>query len=107
MINATHSGLNVYQATTSATALDSTGKLVMESILETKAETVEQLVCGLCGSLHVPFEEGTAAAWLQDLLKPHITQVLVCNRRKNPLLKVGNKDTRFSRSRSGQNGGAS
>jgi hypothetical protein len=33
--------------------------------------------------VHVTFEEGTWAAWLYDLLKPHVTEVLVCNTRKN------------------------
>jgi hypothetical protein len=33
--------------------------------------------------LRVTFEEGTWAAWLYDLMKPHVTEVLVCNTRKN------------------------
>jgi hypothetical protein len=31
---------------------------------------------------------------LHDLLKPHVTEVLVCDSRKNALLKVGNKNDR-------------
>jgi hypothetical protein len=57
-------GLDVHQATISAAVLDSTGKLVMGSILETKAATVLQFVQGLRGSLQVTLEEGTCAAWL-------------------------------------------
>jgi transposase len=72
-----------------------TGKLVMECILETKAATILQFVHGLRGSLHVAFEEGTCAAWLHDLLKPHVTNVLVCDPRKNSLLKAGNKNDRI------------
>jgi hypothetical protein len=97
MNDAKYIGLDVHQATISATVLDSTGKLVMESILETKAETILQFILGLRGSLHVTFEEGTCAAWLHDLLKPHVTQVLVCDPRKNALLKVGNKSDRAYR----------
>ena len=95
MNDAKYIGLDVHQATISATVLDSTGKLVMESILETKAETILQFVRGLRGSLHVTFEKGTCAAWLHDLLKPHVIQVLVCDPRKNALLKVGNKNDRI------------
>src|SRR6266403_436936 len=84
-------GLDVHQATISATVLDSAGKLVMGAILETKVATILQFIHGLRGSLHVTFEEGTCAAWLYDLLKPHVTQILVCDPRKNALLKVGNK----------------
>jgi len=36
-------------------------------------------------------KEGTWAAWLYDLLKAHVHQVLVCNPRRNALLKEGNK----------------
>ena len=67
----------------------------MEAILETKAETILQFLRGLHGSLHVTLEEGTWAAWLRDLLQPHVTRVLVCDPRKNALLKAGNKSDRI------------
>src|SRR6202035_4246439 len=91
MNDAKYIGLDVHQATISVGVLDSAGKLVMEAILETKAEAILQLIHGLRGSLHVTFEEGTCAAWLYDLLKAHVTEVLVCNPRKNALLKDGSK----------------
>jgi transposase len=95
MNDAKYIGLDVHQATISAVVLDSTGKLVMESILETKAATILTFIHGLRGSLHVNLEEGTCAAWLHDLLKPHVTAVLVCDPRKNALLKSGNKNDRI------------
>jgi transposase len=95
MNDAKYIGLDVHQATISVAVLDSAGKLVMEAILETKAETILQFIRGLRGSLHVTFEEGTSAAWLHDLLQPHVTQVLVCDSRKNALLKAGNKNDRI------------
>jgi transposase len=95
MNDAKYIGLDVHQATISATVLDSTGKLVMEAILETKAATIPQFIHGLRGDLQVTFEEGSCAAWLHDLLKPHVRQVLVCDPRKNALLKVGNKSDRI------------
>src|ERR1700676_5019919 len=88
-------GLDVHQATISAAVLDSTGKLLMESIVETKAATILQFVYGLRGSVHVTLEEGTCAAWLHDLLKPHVSEVLVCDPRQNVSLKVGNKSDRI------------
>src|SRR5580658_4084722 len=95
MNDAKYIGLDVHQATISAAVLDSTGKLVMECVLETKASTILQFVHGLRGSLHVTFEEGTCADWLHDLLQPHVTKVLVCDPRKNALLKEGNKNDRI------------
>lgn len=85
-------GLDVHQATISVAVLDSTGKLVMESILETQAVTILQFFAGLRGRLLVTFEESTCAAWLYDLLKPHVAELIVCNPRKNALLKQGNKN---------------
>jgi transposase len=88
-------GLDVHQATISVAVMDSQGKVVMESILETKASTLLEFFAGLRGSLFVTFEEGTSAAWLYDLLKPHVAKVLVCNPRKMAVLKQGNKSDKI------------
>src|ERR1700739_5028639 len=37
---------------------------------------------------------GTWAAWLYDLLKPHVTRLVVCDPRRNALLKEGNQNDR-------------
>jgi transposase len=95
MNDAKYIGLDVHQATISVAVLDAAGKLVMEAILETKAETILQFIHGLHGSLLVTLEEGTCAAWLHDLLKPHVEHVLVCDPRKNALIKAGNKSDRI------------
>ena len=95
MNDAKYIGLDVHQATITVAVRDSAGKLVIEAILETKAETILQFLHGVRGSLHVTFEEGTWAAWLHDLLKPHVTRVVVCDPRKNALLKAGNKNDRI------------
>ena len=95
MNDAKYIGLDVHQATISVAVLDSAGKLVMECILETKAATILEFIHRLRESLHVTFEEGTCAAWLHDLLKPYVTEVVVCDPRKNALLKAGNKNDRI------------
>jgi hypothetical protein len=69
-------GLDVHQATTVAAVLDAHGKLVMESILETKASTLLDFVRGLRGELHVTLEEGSWAAWLHDVLEPHVHRLV-------------------------------
>src|SRR3984957_14784054 len=95
MDNAKYIGMDVHQATISIAVLNSSGKLVMESVIETKALTMVQFVRGLRGDLHVTLEEGTWAAWLYDLLKPHVSQVVVCDPRKAALLKDGSKSDRI------------
>ena len=82
MNNTKYIGLDVHQASISIAVRDFNGKLVMESVIETKATTILEFVRGLSGSLNVAFEEGTSAAWLHDLLKPHVFKVVVCDPRK-------------------------
>jgi transposase len=84
-------GLDVHKEAISIAVLNGSGKLVMESIIETKAITILQFIQGLRGELHVTWEEGTWAAWLYDLLKLRVHEVVVCNPRRNALLKEGSK----------------
>ena len=84
-------GLDVHQESIAIAVLNSAGKLVMESIVETKAATLLEFLHGLRGELHVTLEEGTWAAWLYDVFKPHVSEIVVCNPRRNALLKEGSK----------------
>ncbi len=62
----------------------------MESVIETKPAAF----CSyprFAGELHVTWEEGTWAAWLYDLLQPQVQHIVVCNPRRNALLKEGSK----------------
>ena len=83
--------MDVHKEAIVIAVLNGSGKLVMESIVETKASSILQFIHGLRGELHVTWEEGTWAAWLYDLLQPQVQQVLVCDPRRNALLKEGNK----------------
>jgi hypothetical protein len=83
--------MDVHKEAIVIAVLSGSGKMVMESILETKASSILQFIHGLRGELHVTWEEGTWAAWLYDLLQPQVEQVLVCNPRRNALLKEGSK----------------
>src|ERR1700686_2938323 len=95
MNEAKYIGMDVHTATISAAVRDSSGSLVMEATLETKAETILEFVHGLRGSLHLSFEEGTWAAWLYDLLKPHVAKLVVCDPRRNGYLKQGSESDRI------------
>src|ERR1700747_2633745 len=61
-----------------------------------------QFFNGLRGDLQVTFEEGTSGAWLYDLLKPHVTKLLVCDPRKNASVKEGNKSDKIDARRSAE-----
>ena len=81
-----------YTESTSIAVRNSLGKIVMECVIETKASTLLQFLDGLRGDVRVVFEEGTWATWLYDLLKPRVTEVLVCNTRKNAVRKGSKSD---------------
>jgi transposase len=84
-------GFDVHQATISVAVLNAEGKLVMQSVLATHAGAILDFLHGLRGTLQVTFEEGTHSSWLYDLLARHVARVVVCDPRKNALLKAGNK----------------
>jgi transposase len=84
-------GMDVPKEAVVIAVLNDSGKLVMETIVESKASSILQFIHGLRGELHVTWEEGTWAAWLYDLLQPQVQQVVVCNPRRNALLKEGSK----------------
>ena len=51
-------GLDVHQATISVVA-NGQGRLLMRSVVATKASAIVELIGGLRGTVHVTFEEGT------------------------------------------------
>ena len=84
-------GMDVHKSTMSIAVLDADGKLVMQSVIETRKAAILEFLEGLRGTVHVTFEEGNYSAWLYPLLRPLVARVIVCNPRKNALLKSGNK----------------
>lgn len=84
-------GLDVHRDTISAAVLNESGRLIQRSVLITRAAAILDFIGGVRGTLHVTFEEGTHSAWLYDLLSRRVEKLVVCNPRKNALLKSGNK----------------
>src|SRR4029453_8311006 len=87
-------GMDVHAATISAAVKNAEGKLLMECVLESKAATILEFIQGLRGPLAVTVEEGTMGARLHDLLKPHVSRLVVCDPRKNALMRDGNQNDR-------------
>jgi transposase len=63
--------------------------------LESSAARVRRYLQTLKGRVYVTFEEGTQAQWLYDLVRPLVTEVIVCDPRQNRLLAAGNKSDRI------------
>jgi len=86
--------MDVHKESISMAVRNAAGKIVMECVIETKASTILQFFDGLRGDVQVTFEEGIWAAWLYDLLRPHVTKLVVCDPRRNALLQEGNQNDR-------------
>src|SRR5947207_15321154 len=88
-------GMDVHKESISIAVMNASGKIMMECVIETKASMILQFIDGLRGDLHLTFEEGTSAAWLYDLLKPHVTKLVVCDPRKNASMREGNQNDKI------------
>lgn len=77
-------GMDVHMATTVIAVLNSAGKTVAEAVIETTASAILDFLRSQRGNLHVTFEESPQAAWLYDLIRPHVAEVVVCNPRQLP-----------------------
>jgi transposase len=84
-------GMDVHRDTISVAVLDESGRLTMQSVLATRAGAILDFIHGVRGTLHVTFEEGTHSAWLYDVLVRRVEKLVVCNPRKNALMKSGSK----------------
>ena len=85
-------GMDVHQTSTSIAVRNVAGKVVTSAVVETKGQALLAFIQGQQGTLHLTFEEGTYAAWLYDLLAPHVRRLVVCDPRHNALLKTGSKN---------------
>jgi transposase len=84
-------GMDVHAATTVVVVLDVDGKLILETIVRTEAGEIIRLLQSLSGPIHVTFEETTQAAWLYDVVRHFVAEVIVCDPRHNKLLSEGSK----------------
>jgi len=84
-------GMDVHQATTVVVVLDADGKVILETIVATETGAIIRLVQSLNGPLHVTFEETTQAAWLYEVVRTFVAEVIVCDPRRNKLLSEGSK----------------
>jgi hypothetical protein len=95
MTSTKYIGMDVHKESISIAVMNAAGKIVMECIIEPKASMILQFIDGLRGDLQVTIEEGTWAAWLYDLLKPHVRKLVVCDPRKNRSMREGNQSDKI------------
>ena len=83
--------MDVHQATTVVVVLNAAGKEIWGNIVPTAAEPLIRLLESLSGPLHVTFEETTQADWLHEVVRGYVSEVIVCDPRRNKLLADGSK----------------
>jgi transposase len=88
-------GMDVHSATISIAVLNDAGKLIIEATIQTAAAAVVDFIRGLPGTLQATFEEGIHAAWLYEVLLPHVALVLVCDPRQLPRHKREKKSDKI------------
>lgn len=71
--------------------LDSDGGIVLQTMVPTDKASIIRLVQSLSGPLWVTFEETTQAAWLYEIIRAYVTEVVVCDPRRNKLLEERSK----------------
>jgi transposase len=84
-------GMDVHQATTVVAVLDGEGKVILETIVATEAGAIIRFLQSISGPVHVTFEESTQAEWLYEVVRSFVTEVIVCDPRRNQLLGEGSK----------------
>jgi len=86
-----HIGLDLHRDTISAAVLETDGTLMMQSVLATRAAAIIDFLQWDQRHTARHLRECKHSAWLYDLLARRVAEVVVCDRRKNKLLKSGNK----------------
>src|SRR2546430_6738759 len=82
MIGEKYIGLDVHQATISVAVMDSKGKVVMESILETQAATILEFFAGLREELQDGFHEDRKSTRLNSS-HSQISYAVFCLKKKS------------------------
>ena len=88
-------GMDVHRASIVIVVLNGAGKVIEAITLEMSVTAIRSYLQRLKGKVYVTFEEGTQAQWLYDLVRPLVSEVLVCDPRQNRLLASGNKSDRI------------
>src|SRR5262249_60600813 len=59
--------------------------------VQTQAAAIMDLIGIPNGPIHVTFEETTQAQWLYEVVRGYVSEVIVCDPRRNKLLDEGSK----------------
>lgn len=81
-------GLDGHSQSCTLGVLTATGKEVSREVVETNGAALVQAVRSIPGSKHLCLEEGTQSAWLYELLRNEVDEIVVTM----PARRVGSKN---------------
>jgi transposase len=70
-------GLDVHSQSTAMVVVSESGKRVASHLLETSASSLINAIETVPGTRRLILEEGTQSAWLSEVLRPHVQEVVV------------------------------
>ena len=70
-------GMDVHSASCTASVLSAKGKRLGSMVLETNGKSLVEFLRTIPGTRHLIIEEGTHAAWLHEILSPHVHDMVV------------------------------
>ena len=70
-------GIDVHSASCTAVVLSAKGKRLSSTVLETNGRSLVEYLRLIPGTRHLIIEEGTHAAWLYEILSPHVHEMVV------------------------------
>lgn len=95
MINDKYVAMDVDSANIAVGVFDHKGTCLIKGDVRPERKSIKDFISGLSGRVHVTFEEGTQAAWLYEVIRPLVSELIVCDPRRNKLVHSGSKSDRI------------
>lgn len=70
-------GLDGHSASCTLAVIGPSGRRLSHQVVETNGEALVNFVRAVAGRKHLCLEEGTQAAWLHEILSPHVDEIVV------------------------------
>jgi len=85
-------GLDAHSASCTVAVVGPSGRHLSSQVLETNGKALVEFVRAVPGTKHLCFEEGNHAAWLHELLAPHVEEIVVAHVRESRGPKSDQRD---------------
>jgi transposase len=85
-------GLDAHSASCTVAVVGPSGRRLQSQVLETNGKVLVEFVRTVPGTKHLCFEEGNHAAWLHELLAPHVEEIVVAHVRESRGPKSDQRD---------------